>query len=856
MENTQTHRHCKAIAKLMAVAAVMPVAISVATAGDSGYTSGGGGSTSSMARAEIARRAGLVQDADAALYAGRQAYANKDYETAVAEYRKAVNLLPTGPALADRRAEYNAHLGDGVSALAQQYRRVGKYDEARSLLEEATELDPANFNAKKQLAYLDDPIRTNPSLTYEHTQNVDKVRQSLYKGEGFFNLGDYDKAEEEFKKVLRVDKYNIAARRWMERVDSARSEYYRSAYDQTRSHMLAQVDKAWEIAVPAENANIPTLDGLDMNTRSEGVLYLRNKLDNIVIPIVDFENTSVEEAIDFLRIRARELDLTETDPTRKGINFIIRKPKGGSATDAGDGDDLLGSDIGSARIPSLKLRNVPLGVALQYICDLTRLRYKVDDHSVSLLPINSLETDELYSRTFVVPPDFLARVSAGSGGEAVDDDPFAASSGTGGAALAPRRSVKELLSEKGVSFPDGANANYVAGGSQLIVYNTLNNLDVIDQLVQAMRTEGGKQVRIMTKFVEISQENTDELGFDWIVTPFALGGDGYIAGGTTGNGAQRVTGDFTNINGRSIAGNPVQNISTSGLRSGDYAISRNSIDAILNNPNRNAQTNSVAPGIMSLTGVWGSEQVQMIMRGLAQKKGSDVMTAPSVIARSGEKASIEVIREFIYPTEYEPPELPSSVGSSSFDGGLIGGSSSSFPVTPATPTAFETRNTGVTLEIEPTIGPDNYTIDLRFAPDITEFEGFINYGSPIQSPGQDALGNPVSVTITENRIEMPVFSTRKVTTALTIYDGYTVSVGGLVSESVQNVEDKVPIFGDLPLVGRLFQSQAENRIKSNLIVFVTAQIIDATGRPIHGDSGDAAFGDAPALDTVGVLPGK
>ena len=48
----------------------------------------------------------------------------------------------------------------------------------------------------------------------------------------------------------------------------------------------------------------------------------------------------------------------------------------------------------------------------------------------------------------------------------------------------------------------------------------------------------------------------------------------------------------------------------------------------------------------------------MIMRGLAQKKGADIMTAPSVLARSGEKATIEVIREFIYPTEYEPPELP------------------------------------------------------------------------------------------------------------------------------------------------------------------------------------------------------
>ena len=226
------------------------------------------------------------------------------------------------------------------------------------------------------------------------------------------------------------------------------------------------------------------------------------------------------------------------------------------------------------------------------------------------------------------------------------------------------------------------------------------------------------------------------------------------------------------------------------------------------------------------------------------------MTAPSILAKSGESATIEVIREFIYPTEYEPPELPQSVGttsSNSNDGDGGGGGAEIFPVTPATPTGFETRNTGVTLEIEPTIGENNYSIDLRFAPELVEFEGFINYGSPIQTLGTDILGNPISITITENRIEMPVFATRRVTTGLTIYDGYTVAVGGLMREDVQNVEDSVPILGDLPIIGRLFRSKAESRIKSNLIIFVTAEIIDAAGSRINQptSSSPGAGGAAP-----------
>ena len=180
-------------------------------------------------------------------------------------------------------------------------------------------------------------------------------------------------------------------------------------------------------------------------------------------------------------------------------------------------------------------------------------------------------------------------------------------------------------------------------------------------------------------------------------------------------------------------------------------------------------------------------------------------------------------------------------------------------MTPATPSAFDTKNTGVTLEVEAQIDSNDSLIELRFTPTIVEFEGFINYGSPITSPTTDALGNPVQIVITENRIEMPVFSVRSVKTGLTIFDGYTVAVGGLMSEDVQSVEDKVPILGDLPFVGRLFQTKAQNHIKSNLIIFVTAEIIDATGRRVNGndDPSSTPIPSGGASDTaLPSLPGN
>ena len=82
-------------------------------------------------------------------------------------------------------------------------------------------------------------------------------------------------------------------------------------------------------------------------------------------------------------------------------------------------------------------------------------------------------------------------------------------------------------------------------------------------------------------------------------------------------------------------------------------------------------------------------------------------------------------------------------------------------------------------------------------------------------------------------INQPVFSTRKVTTSVSVYDGQTVVIGGLMREDVQKTEDKVPIIGDIPLVGRAFRTNTEQHTKKNLVIFVTAKIITPAGIPLN-----------------------
>ena len=240
-------------------------------------------------------------------------------------------------------------------------------------------------------------------------------------------------------------------------------------------------------------------------------------------------------------------------------------------------------------------------------------------------------------------------------------------------------------------------------------------------------------------------------------------------------------------------------------------------------------------------------QFQLVVRALNQKKGIDLLSAPRVTTKSGQRAVIEIVREFRYPTQFDPPKIPNSVGSIPVGGGGSGvtldftsTSAGSVPVTPTTPTAFETRNTGVTLEVEPVVGPDGVTIDLNLVPQVVEFEGFINYGSPIFAPSTSVINqmtgglinSPASV-ITPNVINQPIFNSRKVTTSVSVWDGQTVVLGGLMREDVQKTEDRTPILGDIPIFGRLFRTNTDQHIKRNLVIFVTARLVNPAGQPIN-----------------------
>lgn len=839
---------------ILLAATAFVVANADALAGPGGAP--GYGSLESTADREIIRRQEDAVVAEAKLQQGDAKLKAGDIQGAYQAYKEAVDLADGGDPTKGLRSRALSRYSSTAVRYAEYLVSQGEYAKAEAVAREVLEprYNPDYRPAAVFLSNLEKPDYFNKTITPEFAEDRSKVDQLLIEANGFYDSGRYDMAMKRYQQVLSIDKYNAAALRGIEQVELGKQRYYDSAYNDTRSRMLWEVDKAWE-RPKRKFIEARTTESTALQEEKRGTEMMLAKLNRIIIPRIDFKDATVRQAISFLQQRSRDLDSAEAEAERRGVNIVLKLPTTPATPAAATGTEGGESQVaptGDARI-NLSLTNVPLYEALRYVATLAGLKVKVEPFAVSIVPLSE-PTDTLEQREFKVPPGFIPNDAIAS---TASQEPAMAGRAevpvTGKSRLSARQGARQFLESQGVEFPPGSSANFIAGSSKLVVRNTAPNLDLIEQLVDVAMRDLPTQVEIESKFVEVSQNNLKELGFDWALGPFSIpGSDAVFGSGGTAINSPSGTWPFVNP----VTSAPVgTDTVTSGLRSGSglrpgSAVSVNSIDALLSQSITGRDITAAAPGIFSISGVFTNPQFQMVIRALNQKKGVDLMAAPKVTTKSGQKARIQITREFPYPATFTPPDVPDTVGSNN-NNNIVGQGAQADPiVTPAFPTSMETRELGVILEVDPVIGPDGYTIDLTLSPQVVDFDGFVNYGSPIYFVRNRVIGQFIDNTIpgvplvknlfavdrslmTENVINQPIFSVRKVTTNVSIWDGQTVALGGLIREDIQKVNDKVPILGDIPLAGVAFRSEVDQKIKKNLIVFVTARLMDAAGQPLR-----------------------
>ncbi|MDD4318061.1 MAG: hypothetical protein PHV75_06050, partial [Victivallaceae bacterium] len=140
---------------------------------------------------------------------------------------------------------------------------------------------------------------------------------------------------------------------------------------------------------------------------------------------------------------------------------------------------------------------------------------------------------------------------------------------------------------------------------------------------------------------------------------------------------------------------------------------------------------------------------------------------------------------------------------------------------------------GIMLDVLPVISPDNYTVELHIISRVTSLVGEDIYKIPIEI----TYIRPEGTTTENNEAEMkmPRIADRSVDVNVKVYDGETIVLGGMIINRNVNRNDKWPIIGEIPILGRIFSSQLALEEKRNMLLFVTTRLVNNDGIPVRRD---------------------
>ena len=696
-----------------------------------------------------------------------------------------------------------------------------RWPEARKRSLACLKYDPQNINGLEQLKKCDDVLRrgvargedVNPALTTKFFDRLSEVRSGLEEAQAFRETGQLKKAEDRYEDVLLADPFNQVATEGIKKIYEERALVAEKTRDLSNLEMKREVRETWNNIYPKSNSQAGGIEISGPLTASPSYA-LEKKMQKTIIPQVDFNEADLDT------IRRALISLSRTydpEPGKSGVNFIVS------------------TDVVNAQPVTLRLRGATLAEVVRYISQISGVKVRNTDIGVAFSPLVESSPD-LIPRDFRVSPSFFRAAS-----EAVATTTAPKYGGTESVeSVVSGGKERQRLVEMGVVFPPGASAVYNRSTSILKVLNNAEMLDLIGQLISASEEET-LLIQVGVRLIEINQTDLDSVtmnnNFGTAAVGFPLPSS--LPASLTTNGAG-VT-PLTPAGGVGVNGQ-LNQIQGTGL------LARNDLTAFLA-PGTLAGTNSNASydlNTMTLGGFLNTMQFSSLITAISQKNSANVLANPSLVLKRGQQGKLSSIQEFKYVKEYSDPQ------SSIAQVVVLGGATVPGPETVLGSFPSQISDVvpiGVELGVKPdVIGTDRVLLELQ--PTFQDFEGNINYGTQIYSiyasrPLAGIPPNPVQQLILTNVINQPVFVKRDVKLApIEVSDGYTLLLGGLLREDIQNVDEKIPLLGDLPVLGRMFQGKTEQAVKKNTLIFVTPRILDVSGQPLNPTAGSPTTASA------------
>lgn len=208
---------------------------------------------------------------------------------------------------------------------------------------------------------------------------------------------------------------------------------------------------------------------------------------------------------------------------------------------------------------------------------------------------------------------------------------------------------------------------------------------------------------------------------------------------------------------------------------------------------------AVPPGAGLFT-VLGND-FQATLRLIAQAGKTEVLSRPSILTRNNQQATISLGQQVPLITGTRIDTQNNQINT------------------------FVYQSVGINLQVTPFITPDGM-VEMILTPEISELADKSQWIPTSSGPAGTVLS--------------PVINSRKADTVVVVPDGQTVVIGGLMENDKVSSESKIPILGDIPLIGSLFKRQIKNYTKTELIIFLTPHIVSAPEQLVALSAGERA----------------
>ena len=342
--------------------------------------------------------------------------------------------------------------------------------------------------------------------------------------------------------------------------------------------------------------------------------------------------------------------------------------------------------------------------------------------------------------------------------------------------------------------------------SQLVLTATEKEVVAVDELVTRLDTKT-PEVLIEAKLVETSKNPTSTHGIDWTATLQAQHmtfGNGITTGNVI-NSSGTASGSST---GTGVTGQPGTPFAApDALPAASGTTTGSAVSQVLNTViGGGGLSLNTAHGFSPQTAFLNADGAAAVLSFLNTAADAKVLSTPRAVTQDNHEAVLSVTETF--------PIFQTTAGTL----GSLGGTTVTY------------TNIGTILHVTPRISA-NETISLNVLPEVSSFNSTVT----------KTVGGLVN--------QADVFDERKIDTRVLIPSGNTLVMGGLINDNQTKGATKVPIMGDLPVLGWAFRHEAKTQNKKNLLIFITPTIVrDEDFQPTQTDFLKTKYDGTPTAD--------